>query len=92
MLSKVLKDVLVCTWCLGPLDEGAATLTCTRCGAVYALQDGIPNMLLDSARLHCPNCRREMKKGEGVAVCEACGRKFSLTERLPAQALEKGKK
>jgi len=88
MLNKVLKDVLVCTWCLGPLDEGAGALTCSRCRAVYAIEEGIPNMLLDSARLHCPVCRRELKKGEGVATCEACGRQFSMTERLPAQILE----
>ena len=87
MLSKVLKDVLVCTWCLGPLDEASETLTCTRCGAVYAIQDGIPNMLLDAARLHCPLCRRELKKSEGTAVCEACDRRFSITERLPAQMM-----
>ena len=91
MLNKLLKDVLVCTWCLSPLNEAETTLTCTKCGAVYAIQDDIPNMLLDSARLYCPQCRRELRKGEGVAVCEACNRQFSLRERLPAQLLETGK-
>lgn len=90
MLNKLLKDVLVCTWCLSPLKEAGTTLTCTKCGAVYAIRDDIPNMLLDSARLHCPRCRRELKKGEGVALCETCNREFSLRERLPAQIFKTG--
>ena len=91
MLSKVLKDILVCTWCLSPLDESEAALTCTKCGAKYAVENGIPNMLLDAARLHCPVCRQELKKGEGVATCAGCQRQFSLRERLPAQAFVTGK-
>jgi uncharacterized protein YbaR (Trm112 family) len=82
MLNKILKDKLVCTWCLGPLDESAARLKCTRCGAEYAIVDDIPNMVLDDAKLFCPSCRRELKKGEGMGMCESCGKKFSLRERI----------
>ena len=31
-------------------DEAAAELTCTVCGRVYRVEDGIPVLLLDEAR------------------------------------------
>jgi uncharacterized protein len=31
-------------------DEAAATLTCTQCGRVFEIRDGIPVLLLDEAR------------------------------------------
>lgn len=42
-----LLAILVC-----PIDKQAlrlagATLTCTACGRVYPIEDGIPNMLVD---------------------------------------------
>ena len=30
-------------------DEGAQTLTCTACGRVFPIRDGIPVLLLDEA-------------------------------------------
>jgi uncharacterized protein YbaR (Trm112 family) len=30
-------------------DEGAQTLTCTECGRVFPIRDGIPVLLLDEA-------------------------------------------
>jgi len=32
-------------------DESAATLTCTECGRVFPIRDGIPVLLLDEAIL-----------------------------------------
>ena len=31
------------------LDEAAQTLTCTECGRIFAIRDGIPVLLLDEA-------------------------------------------
>ncbi len=33
------------------LDEAAQTLTCTQCGRIYEIREGIPVLLLDEARL-----------------------------------------
>ena len=33
------------------VDAGAQTLTCTQCGRIYEIRDGIPVLLLDEARL-----------------------------------------
>ena len=33
------------------LDEEAQTLTCTSCGRIYEIRDGIPVLLLDEAKL-----------------------------------------
>ena len=32
-------------------DEAAATLTCTQCGRVFPIRDGIPVLLLDEATM-----------------------------------------
>jgi uncharacterized protein len=32
-------------------DEPAQTLTCTECGRIFEIRDGIPVLLLDEARL-----------------------------------------
>ncbi len=82
MLSKTLTEVLVCTSCLGLLTEAETTLTCRQCGAVYAIEDGLPNMLPEEARLYCPECKRELRKSEGTGECEACGKRFPLLKRL----------
>jgi uncharacterized protein YbaR (Trm112 family) len=33
------------------LDEEAQTLTCTECGRIFPIRDGIPVLLLDEAEL-----------------------------------------
>ena len=55
-LDPVLLDVLACPadhhapLRLGsPDDPGAANLTCTECGRVFPIRDGIPVLLLDEA-------------------------------------------
>ena len=36
------------------LDEGAQELTCTECGRVFPIRDGIPVLLLEESRLPTP--------------------------------------
>jgi uncharacterized protein YbaR (Trm112 family) len=50
-LSKELLDVLACPQCKGPLEykEKADQLVCGTCRLIYAIQDGIPVMLVDQA-------------------------------------------
>ena len=55
-LDAVLLEVLACPaehhapLTLGaPGDPGAAALTCTECGRVFPIRDGIPVLLLDEA-------------------------------------------
>lgn len=53
-LPDLLRDILVCTACHGDLDETATELVCRSCGRRYPIEDGIPNMLLEAARLPGP--------------------------------------
>jgi uncharacterized protein YbaR (Trm112 family) len=55
-LDPVLLDVLACPaqdhapLTLGaPGDPNANALTCTRCGRIFPIRDGIPVLLLDEA-------------------------------------------
>ncbi|HXX63400.1 MAG TPA: Trm112 family protein [Bacteroidota bacterium] len=49
MLKKELLDILCCPRCHGELDYRAEadTLTCKKCGKVYAVKNDIPIMLVD---------------------------------------------
>lgn len=51
-LTKELKELLVCPKCKGPLafHEEKGEIHCAACKLVYAIQDGIPIMLVDEAR------------------------------------------
>ncbi len=52
-LDPALLDILACPDTHpAPLtyDEQAQTLTCTQCGRVFEIRDGIPVLLLDEAR------------------------------------------
>jgi len=46
-ISPALLALLVCPVDHGPLDYASAKLTCTICGKVYPVEDGIPNMLAE---------------------------------------------
>jgi uncharacterized protein YbaR (Trm112 family) len=51
-LAPALLNILVCPKCKGALEHRTApteTLTCPACRLVYAVQDGIPVMLIDEA-------------------------------------------
>jgi LSD1 subclass zinc finger protein len=49
MLDKDLLELLVCPACKTALiyDSGQDTLTCSQCGRVYPVRDGIPILLID---------------------------------------------
>ncbi len=52
-LPKDLLDILVCPKCKGDLEyrlEPAEELVCHACGLRYAVDDGIPIMLIDEAK------------------------------------------
>jgi hypothetical protein len=51
-LAPELLDILVCPKCKGDLvyTESPESLTCPRCRLVYAVEDGIPIMLIDEAK------------------------------------------
>jgi uncharacterized protein YbaR (Trm112 family) len=46
-----LLAILACPNCRAEVhyDEAASTITCTGCGYVYPVRDGIPVMLIDEA-------------------------------------------
>ena len=50
-LDPVLLEILACPDCKAAVtvDEQAQTVTCTGCGLVYPIRDGIPAMLVDEA-------------------------------------------
>ncbi len=52
LIPEVLQDILVCPVCKGDLEEHeeSSELGCPVCGLRYAVEDGIPNMLVDEAR------------------------------------------
>ena len=52
-LSPELLDILVCPKCKGALEhreQPAEDLVCQACRLVYAVDDGIPIMLIDEAK------------------------------------------
>jgi uncharacterized protein len=53
MLDKDLLEILVCPACQQPLDyrQNPESLKCRQCHRVYAVEDGLPNMLIDEARI-----------------------------------------
>ncbi len=51
-LAPELKEILACPKCKGDLSfhEEKNEIHCLRCRLVYAIQDGIPVMLVEEAR------------------------------------------
>lgn len=50
-LSPTLLEIIVCPACHASLEQQAETeLTCSGCGLVYPIRDGIPVLLVDEAR------------------------------------------
>ena len=45
-----LLDILCCPSCHGDLAETPGGLYCQACGLLYPIEDGIPVMLVDSAK------------------------------------------
>jgi predicted RNA-binding Zn-ribbon protein involved in translation (DUF1610 family) len=69
----------------GEYDSTDDTTTCTSCGSVLKVGDGIatagtpnPGVLTGKLFLICPNCKTETdedvaRKGDGEFVCPTCG-------------------
>jgi len=53
MLAKELLAILVCPACKEPLEyrPNPESLKCHKCRRVYAVKDGIPDMLVDEATI-----------------------------------------
>ena len=55
MIIKKILDILVCPVpeCRKPLNLAAdeSSLTCTGCGRIYPVRDGIPVLLVDEAKM-----------------------------------------
>lgn len=51
MISEELLSLLVCPMGKAPLRLEEQRLVCTRCGLRFAIQDDIPNMLVEEAEL-----------------------------------------
>ena len=50
MLDSKLLAVLVCPLCKAKLEANKHELICNKCKLAYPIDDGIPIMLIDSAR------------------------------------------
>jgi len=92
MVDEQLLQILVCPWCLGSLEPGQERLKCTRCGAVYRIEDDIPVMLVEEADLYCAACTRLLEKRGTTAVCTACGRRYSMDVRVSGSLLDHAKR
>lgn len=57
MVNEDLLSLLVCPMGKAPLRREGDSLICTRCGPRFAIEDDIPNMLIEEARLP-EGCRR----------------------------------
>lgn len=51
MLSEELLKLLVCPMGKAPLIREGESLVCSRCGTRFAINDDIPNMLIEEAQL-----------------------------------------
>lgn len=51
IIPQDLLEILVCPLGKAPLRLEGETLVCTKCGLVYPIEDGIPSMLVDEAKL-----------------------------------------
>jgi len=56
MIDKELLEMLLCPACKQDLEyrQNPESLRCTQCHRVYAVQDGLPIMLIDEAKIEAP--------------------------------------
>ena len=50
-IPDALLEILVCPLGKAPLRLEGEALVCTKCGLTYSIEDGIPNMLIEEAKL-----------------------------------------
>ena len=73
-ISKELLEILCCSFCKSDLRLEAEKLLCSNaeCGLVYAIEDDIPNMLIDDAQRPCPKCSTQRDWQDDVLSCPKC--------------------
>lgn len=90
VISKELLEILACPLCKSDLKAEGDKLHCTNaaCGCRYAVQDDIPNMLIDEAERPCPKCGKQRKwEPETDSIsCPACGERFAWQRGKAAKA------
>lgn len=65
MLDEELKKILVCPKCRGDLEfhEDVQEIHCPACQVLYAIDDGVPVMLIDEARPLSGSRVRQQRQG-----------------------------
>jgi len=80
VISKDFLEILACPLCKSDLRVDGEVLVCTHapCGCRYAVQDDIPNMLVEDAARPCPKCgeNRKWEPDADSLTCPKCGEKF----------------
>jgi uncharacterized protein YbaR (Trm112 family) len=78
LLDPKFLEILACPYCKSEVREEGDRLFCTRseCGLVYAVEDGIPIMLIEEASKPCPQCKAEREFRDEELVCNSCGVRF----------------
>ena len=78
MIDEELQKIMACPFCKGDLKFSEQEIACLNkeCGCVYAIQDGIPVMLIDEAKRPCPKCGAKRDWNEDVLQCPKCGTKM----------------
>lgn len=73
-LDPSLLEILACPHCLSNVKEEGETLYCinTPCGLRFAVEDGIPNMLIDDADRACRTCGGARTYDGRILRCDAC--------------------
>jgi uncharacterized protein len=84
-LDPSLLEILACPHCLSEVSEEGTTLRCANdaCGLKFAVEDGIPNMLIDDADRACPSCGAARTYDGRVLRCDPC-KKEVVDPRPPA--------
>lgn len=85
MIDPKLLEILACPYCKAEIREDGDALHCTRteCGLVYAVEDGIPVMLVEEASKPCPKCKSQREFANEELLCPSCGERFRY-EPAPA--------
>src|SRR3990167_6397392 len=73
-LDPSLLEILACPHCLSEIKEEGTTLYCVHapCGLRFAVEDGIPNMLIDDADRACRSCGGARTYDGRTLRCDAC--------------------
>jgi len=79
-MQDLLKDIVICPECGGECRWSERAVTCSQCGSIYGVQDGIP-YFLRQAQYWCNIPRREMQ--QVVDYVRMHGFQAGLRDRIP---------